>query len=125
MTRGWVSKKRVSMHADVNIEVVVLLEKATGETKVFFLSTFAPGDQAMELFVSQSGHAFALYHMDAYSDKTLKNRRNTNNMLLPGQPTERLTLAGQVWHKSAYNAGDYIELSRSSLNLRNVPVDEK
>lgn len=113
------------VRTDVKIDVVVLAEKSTGKTKVVFESNFAPADQAMDLFASQPGKSFALYHQDAYYDKTLESRRKTNNMLMPGQPTERLILVAGVLGGPSYNQNEYIELSRCTMNLKNVPIDEK
>jgi hypothetical protein len=112
------------LRADVKIEVVVLVEKATGKTKVVFESSSAPADQAMDFFVSWSGKDFALYHQDAYYDKTLENRYKTN-MLVPGKPTERLIFVGSVLGGLSYNQNEYIELNRSAIDLKNVPIDEK
>jgi hypothetical protein len=105
------------------IEILLLFEKLTGKEKVVYLFPGSPGDQAMELFVTASGSTFVLYHLDAYYDDTLRQRRTTNNMLLP-KTQERLKFVRNVWNRMPYNMQDYILLGRTTLDSKQILVDE-
>jgi len=106
------------------IEVLLLFEKSSGKEKVVYLFSDAPGDQAMDLFVTASGSTFVLYHLDAYYDDALRQRRNTNNMLLP-KTQERLKFVGEVWNRMPYDMKDYILLGRTTLVSNHILIDEK
>jgi hypothetical protein len=107
-----------------DIEVVFLLEKSSGKEKLVYLFKDAPGDQAMELFVTISGSTFVLYHIDAYYDGKLQQRRNTNNMFL-SKTQERLNFVGEVWCKMPYDMNDYILLGKVTLISDKILIDEK
>jgi len=111
------------MRTDLTIEIVVLIEKATGRNKVVYLSDFAAADGALDLFVSETNRLIALYHQDAYGD-TLKARRNQNNMLYPGSDSERMIFVGQLLNALKFDSTTHIEVSRAQLHLKHIPVDE-
>ena len=112
------------MRTDIMIEIVVLIEKSTGKNKVAYLSSIAPLEQSMDLFVSETNRQIALYHQDAYNDDTLKARRNQNNMLYPGSTTEKMIFVGQLLHALKLDMSLYIEVSRAQLHLKHIPIDE-
>ena len=112
------------MHTDVTIEIVVVIEKATGRNRVVYLSNIAPAEQAMDLFVSETSRLIALYHQDAYNDDVLKARRTQNNMLYPGSTTEKMIFVGQVSRTLKYDLDSHIEVSRAQLHLKHIPIDE-
>ena len=106
------------------IDILVLFEKVSGKEKVVYLFSEAPSDQAMELFVTNSGSTFVLYHLDAYYDDTLRQRRNTNNMML-SKTQERLQFVGEVWSKMPYEMKDHILLGKTNLIAQQILIDEK
>ena len=112
------------MRSDILIEIVVMIEKATGKNKVVYLSSVAPAEQAMDLFVSETNRQIALYHQEAYEDDTLKARRNQNNMLYPGSTTERMIFVGQVVRALRFDPDLHFEVSRAQLHLKHIPIDE-
>lgn len=112
------------MRIDILIEIVVMIEKSTGKNKVVYLSSIAPPEQGMDLFVSETNRHIALYHQDAYNDDILKARRNQNNMLYPGSTTERMIFVGQLVHAMKLDMNLYLEVSRAQLHLKHIPIDE-
>ncbi len=112
------------MRIDILIEIVVMIEKSTGKNKVVYLSSIAPPEQSMDLFVSETHRQIALYHQDAYNDDILKARRNQNNMLYPGSATEKMIFVGQLSRTSKLDPAAYIEVSRAQLHLKHIPIDE-
>jgi len=112
------------MYTDVSIEAVVLFSLESGKIVTFFISTIAPGDQAMELWCTTETQRYALYHLDAYYDPKLRHRRNSGNMITPGEPKERLVFIADVWHDIPLKPNGYFEITRSCLYLNNVPIDE-
>lgn len=113
------------MRADLTIEIVVVAERLTGQSRVVYVSDFAPVDQAMEMFVSDPGKLIALYHQDAYRNDILRARRHQNAMVYPGNDLhEKMILVGQVRGKLMIDHDSHIEVSRAQLHLTNIPVDE-
>ena len=112
------------MRTDIMIEIVVMIEKSTGKNKVIYLSSIAPLEQCMDLFVSETSRQIALYHQEAYNDDILKARRNQNNMLYPGSTTERMIFVGHLAHALKFDPDSYIEVSRAQLHLKHIPIDE-
>ena len=112
------------MRTDVTLEVVVLMAKATKQTHVVYLSDAAPSNNAMELFVSESGQSFALYSQEAYYDATLRKLRNENQLTTPGPSKEKLVLLGSVWGAPTFDSSSHLEISRSTLHLKGVAIDE-
>ena len=106
------------------IEILILLEKASGKEKIVYLFQDAPGDQAMELFVTPSGSTYVLYHLDSYYDERLRERRNTNNMFI-SRTRERLQLVGEVWNTTPHAMKDHILLGRTTLVAKQILIDEK
>ena len=106
------------------IEIYILFERATGNEKVEYVFSGAPGDQAMDLFITPSGSTAVLYHEDAYYDDVLRQRRITNNMFLP-KTRERLHYVGSAWKSVSYDRNDYILLGKATLASKNILIDEK
>ena len=112
------------MRTDILIEIVVIVEKATGKNKVVYLSSIATGSQPLDLFVSETNRHIALYHQEAYADDELRNRRARNAMLYPGGEGEKMILVGQVESALNFDPALYFELSRAQLHLKHIPIDE-
>lgn len=112
------------MRADITIEIVVVAEKLTGQSRVVYLCDCAPVDETMDMFVSDPGKLIALYHQDAYRDDTLRARRHQNAMTYPGDLHEKMILVGQVRRTLAIDHASHIEVSRAQLHLKNIPIDE-
>lgn len=112
------------MRADIVIEIIVVAEKLTGQSRVVYISDCAPVDEAMDMFVSDPGKLIALYHQDAYRNDILRARRHQNAMLYPGAPHEKMILVGQVRGKLEIDHASHIEVSRAQLHLTNIPIDE-
>jgi hypothetical protein len=112
------------MRADITIEIVVVAEKLTGQSRVVYISDCAPADEAMDMFVSDPGKLIALYHQSAYRDDTLRARRHHNAMVYPGKLHEKMILVGQVRGKLIIDHASHIEVSRAQLHLTNIPIDE-
>lgn len=108
----------------MDIEVLLLIEKASGEDKIIYLFTDAPSDQAMELFITTSGSDFVLYHTDIYYDNVMRQRRQSDNMILTSK-RERLLFVGLVWNDVPINLKDYIILSKSIIPSEKIRIDEK
>ncbi|MGZ3157576.1 MAG: hypothetical protein ACXU7D_09185 [Burkholderiaceae bacterium] len=112
------------MRADITIEIVVIAEKMTGQSRVVYISDCARADEAMDMFVSDPGKLIALYHQSAYRDDTLRARRHQNAMVYPGMPNEKMILVGQVRGKLTIDHDSHIEISRAQLHLTDIPIDE-
>ena len=112
------------MNIDTEIDVLVLLDKQSGDNKVVYLSKTAYGDQALSLYVTESGNSFVLYSSDAFYNEKLQNRYEHHNMLHPDNPKERIVLVGSVFRDIPYKKEDYILISRSTLKLANAPFNE-
>jgi len=112
------------MRTDLTLEVVILIAKATKRTHVVYLSDAAPSNNAMELFVSESGKLFALYSQEAYYDATLRELRNEDRLTAPGPSREQLVLLGSVWRAPPFDSSSHLEIARSTLHLKDVAVDE-
>ena len=108
---------------NLKIDVVVLAHKETGEHRVEFLSP-AAGLTSLELWRGQRTGRHFLYSQDAYHDDKLTARHNSGNMIAPSPPPERLTLIARLWGNLTCDPDDYVEIIRSSLDLRRVPIDE-
>jgi hypothetical protein len=106
------------------IDILVLLDKSSGKVNVVYVFPDAPSDQAMELFVTASGSTFVLYHLDSYYDDTLRQRRNTNNMML-SKTQERLQFLGEVWSNVPYEMKNHILLGKTNLMAAQILIDEK
>lgn len=112
------------MYVDLVIEIVVLAEKASGASKVFYCSDFAPEGQALDMYVSEQERAIALYHPAAYADPVLGERHRRQAMTYPGRPQEKMLLVGQV-RGAVVIDDEHIEVSRAPLHLKSIPVDER
>lgn len=113
------------MRTDITIEIVVVAEKSTGQSRVIYISDFAPEGQAMDMFVSDPGKLIALYHQDAYRNDILRTRRHQGNMIYPDHARqEKMILVGQVRRKLDLDLDSHIEISRAMLHLNNIPIDE-
>jgi hypothetical protein len=112
------------MRADITIEIIVVAEKLTGQSRVVYVSECAPVGEAMEMFVSETGKLIALYHQDAYRNDTLRARRHQNAMVYPGMPHEKMILVGHVRGRLDIDHESHIEVSRAQLHLKNIPIDE-
>ena len=111
------------MRHDMKIEIVVLVEKASNQSRVVYFSEFAPADQPMDMYVSETGRLIALYHQEAYGNDTLRTRRDQNCMIYPGSLNEKMVRVGQLYGTLPAD-GSHAEVSRAPLNLKNIPVDE-
>ncbi len=112
-------------YRDVKIEVVILFNQETCEHEVHYLSDIAPNYGAIELWRGVKSGKYALFNQDAYYNETLLKRHNSGNMLSPWQPKERLIEIASVWRSYSWNPSDYIEICRTTLELNDVPIDEK
>lgn len=113
------------MHTDLTIEIIVLVHKQSGESKVVYRSDFAPTDQALDMYVAEQSRAIALYHQAAYADPVLAERLQSKTMSYPGRPNERLILVGQLQGALHPESTTHVELSRAPLHLKAIPVDER
>lgn len=99
-----------------NIEVVVLVDRHSGESSLRFESVLCSGDCAGELWWEIDTTYFVLYQQEEFYDSTLKNRRNSNNMLSPRDAHCRLAFVGAVWGIESYDKAKHIEISRSCIS---------
>jgi hypothetical protein len=83
------------------IDVVLVLNPVTGETRVVFESPRAGSNEASELWWETGTANYFLYHPDEFYDVTLRQRRNSNGMCSPNE-NRRLILVGQVWGAPTY-----------------------
>ena len=113
------------MHIDLTIEIVVLEEKSSGDSKVFYCSDFAPVGQSLDLYVSEQECSIALYHPAAYDDPVLKERLSRKAMTYPGRPQEKMVLVGHVHGALPVDPASHVEVSRAHLSLKAIPVDER
>lgn len=114
------------MRKDLEIDIVVLVEKATGVSKVVYCSDVVQEGQTMDLYVSELNKSIALFHHEAYADPVLQERREQHNMLYPGSKNnEKIILVGQLCGALHLDPGTYIEISRAALHLKNIPIDEQ
>ncbi len=113
------------MHTDLTIEIIVLVDKESGASKVVYRSDFAPTAQPLDLYVAEKSRAIALYHQAAYADPVLAERLRNASMVYPGQPDERLILVGQLQGDLQPDVLTHVELSRAPLHLKGIPVDER
>ena len=111
------------MHKDVMIEIVVVADKAGGNSKVVYLYEDAPSDDAMDIYVSEVSKSIALYRESSY-DRTRLALRNNQQMTFPGNPGEKLILVGQVRRTLDYDPATQLEVSRAPLRLKAIPIDE-
>ncbi|MEC5215345.1 hypothetical protein RCH09_000275 [Actimicrobium sp. GrIS 1.19] len=111
------------MRADVMIEIVVVVDKASGHSKVVYLCDIAPAGDSMDLFVAEDSKSIALYHHLRYDDAG-RDRRNRAAMTYPDGRGEKLILVGQVQRALQLDAATQIEVSRAHLRLKAIPVDE-
>lgn len=113
------------MRTDLTIEIVVLEEKNSGDSKVFYCSDFAPVGQALDMYVSEQECSIALYHQAAYADPVLGERHSRKAMSYPGRPAEKMVLVGQVYGALPVDPASHVEVSRAHLKLKAIPVDER
>ncbi|MDP9109446.1 MAG: hypothetical protein M3N23_10310 [Pseudomonadota bacterium] len=110
------------MRADVMIEIVVVLEKASGHSKVVYVCDIAPADAAMDMFVAESTQAIALYHHSSY-DAARQSMKLQGAMRYPGSG-EKMILVGQVRRYLQLDTATQLEVSRAPLRLKDIPIDE-
>lgn len=111
------------MRTDVMIEIVVIVEKSSGTSKVIYLCDIAPADESMDIYVAELSKSIALYHHDSYDDAR-RALRAQRRMTYPGGDGERLILVGQVRRTFAFDPVTHLELSRAQLRLKAIPLDE-
>jgi hypothetical protein len=111
------------MRQDVTIEIVVILEKPAGLSKVVYCSSVVPAGQTMDLYVSEIKKSIALYHPEAYENDILRTRRAQNSMTYPGTQ-EKMLHVGQVTTSLSLNPQSHMEVCRAQLHLTGIPIDE-
>lgn len=104
-------------------DVIVLSHPVTGELRVELISALASSNSALELWRGQNTGRYFLYSQDAYYNSRLSERRNAGNMISPIAPAERLTLVSNIWGAPT-SSSDYVEITRSKIDLQDVPLDE-
>ena len=111
------------MHIDVMIEIVVVVDKASGNSRVNYLSEIAMADDPLDIYVSETSKAIALYHHSSY-DAARKALRETQAMVYPDPAHEKLILVGQVARSLQLDPVNQLEVSRAPLRLKAIPLDE-
>ncbi|CAN5136273.1 hypothetical protein BH11PSE11_BH11PSE11_05130 [soil metagenome] len=111
------------MRTDLTIEIVVLIEKASGRNQVVYLSNLAEVDPALDLYVSEVNRHIALYHRDGDQDDQQTPRRSQSGLFYPGS-TEKMMYVGELRSKLDFDAESHVEVSRAQLHLKNIPIDE-
>lgn len=112
------------MIIDLSIEVVVLGSNHQERLEVVLLSSIAGANQSAELWRAQESGAYALYHQDAYYNDTLMTSRAAGKMRHPKHRHELMTLVGNVWGSQTWSSEDSWELTRTTVTLHDVSVDE-
>ena len=111
------------MHIDVMIEIVVVVDKSTGNSRVNYLSEIAAAGDVLDIYVSETSKSIALYHHAGY-DAARRVLRDTQCMTYPDAGREKLILVGQVAHRLQIDAQNQLEVSRAPLRLKAIPLDE-
>ena len=111
------------MHIDVMIEIVVVVDKASGNSRVNYLSEIAPADDTLDIYVSETSKSIALYHQASY-DAERRLLRDTQSMRYPDAAREKLILVGQIARNLQIDPINQIEVSRAPLRLKAIPLDE-
>jgi hypothetical protein len=111
------------MHVDVMIEIVVVADKTSGNSRVNYLSDIVSADDAMDIYVSETSKSIALYHHSSY-DAARRLLRDTQQMQYPDATHEKLILVGQVARALQIDAATQLEVSRAPLRLKAIPLDE-
>ena len=111
------------MHVDVMIEIVVVAEKASGNSRVNYLSEIVSVDYVMDIYVSENSKSIALYHQSSY-DARRRTLRDNQEMTYPDAAREKLILVGQVARSLQIDPVTQLEVSRAPLRLKAIPLDE-
>ena len=111
------------MRIDVMIEIVVIVEKSSGNTTVVYLCGIAPADDSMDIYVAETSKSIALYHHDGY-DNARRDLRTRGRMTYPDGKREKLILVGQVRRSLQLDPATHLEVSRAHLRLKAIPLDE-
>jgi len=78
------------------IEVMQVFEKASKSVRTFHTSPYADANCPLGWWVTADGTRHVLIGAEAYSDETLRSRRNEGNMIHPTIKTERIFYLGTV-----------------------------
>jgi hypothetical protein len=108
------SRSKVTVH--------VFVHKEKAETRVIYISDFAGGNQAAELWCGKDTERCFVFHQDAFYDEKLRIRRRNNNMISTIAPIERLVHIADVWNALPLQEKEYFLINKSELSLPVISI---
>jgi hypothetical protein len=112
------------MLVKLNLEIVIVASKLSGEIQTYLLSPIGGGHQAAELWRARNSGAYAIYHQDAYYNNELMERRKTGTMRHPRHRNDQMVLIGLVWGAPTWSPDESWVIARVPLVISDVAIDE-